>query len=241
ARGLAGDLFVDGALGSRTAALREPYADAPVTTGVRYLDSERIAEHLVACSEAEVQAGFHVIGDAALSAVVAGFQLAEKVLGEESLGAVRHRLEHLEMITPEQAAELARFRVVASVQPGFDAAWGGRDGMYARRLGPERAAELNPFAMLAAAGLTLAFGSDAPVTPVDPWAAVRAAVHHKTPGSGIPFPDAFTAHTAGGWTAAGETGGTLAVGEPATFAVWRNETCMRTVLDGNPIYASEVA
>ena len=99
-----------------------------------------------------MQAGFHVIGDAAVGAVVAGFRLAEKVLGEQALGAVRHRLEHLEMITAEQAAELARFRVIASVQPVFDAAWGGRHGMYAQRLGPDRAAGLNPFAMLAAAG-----------------------------------------------------------------------------------------
>jgi hypothetical protein len=236
ARGLAGDLFVDGAFGSRTAALREPYADAPYTAGARYLDAERIAEHLVACSEAGVQAGFHVIGDAAAGAVVAGFQLAEKVVGEQALGAVRHRLEHLEMITAEQAAELARFQVVASVQPAFDAAWGGRTGMYATRLGADRAAGLNPFAMLAAAGLTLAFGSDAPVTPVDPWATVRAAVEHRTPGSGLSSDDAFAAHTAGGWVAAGETGGTLEVGAPATFAVWRGETCLRTVLDGNTIY-----
>jgi hypothetical protein len=236
AHGLAGDLFVDGAFGSRTAALREPYADAPHTSGARYLDAERIAEHLVACTEDGVQAGFHVIGDAAAGAVVAGFQLAEKVVGEQALGAVRHRLEHLEMITTEQADELARFRVVASVQPRFDAAWGGRDGMYARRLGADRAAGLNPYAMLAAAGVTLAFGSDAPVTPVDPWATVRAAVHHRTPGSGLPFDDAFAAHTAGGWAACGEPGGTLSAGAPATFAVWRDETCVRTVLSGTTIH-----
>ncbi|MGH3760312.1 amidohydrolase [Actinophytocola sp.] len=239
ARGLAGDLLVDGALGSRTAALREPYADAPETTGARYLDAERIAEHLVACSEAGVQAGFHVIGDDAVGAVVAGFRLAEKVVGEQALGAVRHRLEHLEMITEEQAAELARFRVVASVQPRFDAEWGGRDGMYAQRLGADRAAGLNPLAMLAASGLTLAFGSDAPITPVDPWATVRAAVEHRTPGAGLTFDDAFAAHTAGGWVAAGETGGTLEAGAPATFAVWRGETCVRTVLDGDTIYRGE--
>lgn len=236
ARGLAGDLFVDGAFGSHTAALREPYTDAPDLRGARYLDSERIAGHVVACTEQGVQAGFHVIGDAAVAAVVAGFQLAEKAVGEEELGAVRHRLEHLEMITAEQAAELARLGVIASVQPLFDAAWGGRDGMYARRLGPDRAAALNPFAMLAATGLTLAFGSDAPVTPVDPWATVRAAVDHRTPGSGLAFDDAFAAHTTGGWQAAGETGGTLAVGAPATFAVWDGETCLRTVLDGTTIY-----
>ncbi|GAB3448287.1 amidohydrolase [Actinophytocola sediminis] len=236
ARGLAGDLFVDGALGSRTAALHRPYADAPHTSGARYLRAEQIATHLIDCTDAGVQAGFHVIGDAAVTEVVVGFQRAEKVVGERALGEARHRLEHLEMITEEQAAELARFRVVASVQPLFDAAWGGSAGMYAARLG-ERAAALNPFAMLAAAGLTLAFGSDAPVTRVDPLATVHAAVHHRTPGSGISEAAAFAAHTAGGRIAAGDAWtGELTPGAPATFAVWRDDTCLRTVRDGHTIF-----
>jgi predicted amidohydrolase YtcJ len=236
ARGLAGDLFVDGALGSRTAALHEPYTDAPDTSGARYLDADQIAAHLIDCTEAGVQAGFHVIGDAAVAEVVAGFQRAEMVVGQQALGEPRHRLEHLEMITRQQAAELARFQVVASVQPLFDATWGGTEGMYATRLG-ERAAALNPFSVLEAAGLTLAFGSDAPVTPLDPWAAVDAAVGHRTPGSGIGRAAAFAAHTTGGRIAAGdEWTGELSVGAPATFAVWRDRTCLRTVRDGNTIY-----
>jgi predicted amidohydrolase YtcJ len=235
-RGLAGDLFVDGALGSRTAALSEPYADRPDTRGARYLDAERIAAHVVACTETGRQAGFHVIGDAAVAEVVAGFQLAEKTVGEQVLAAARHRLEHLEMVTAEQAGELARLGVVASVQPLFDATWGGRDGMYAQRLGPDRGSALNPFATLVREGVTLAFGSDAPVTPVDPWATVRAAVEHRTPGAGLDRATAFAAHTAGGWAAAGETGGALEVGAPATFAVWQGETCLRTVLDGRTVY-----
>ena len=235
-RGLAGDLFVDGALGSRTAALAEPYADRPDTRGALYLRAERIAAHVIACTELGIQAGFHVIGDAAVAEVVAGFQHAEKVVGETAIAAARHRLEHLEMVTAEQAAELARLGVVASVQPLFDATWGGRDRMYAQRLGPDRGSRLNPFATLAAEGVPLAFGSDTPVTPVDPWATVRAAVEHRTPGAGLDRDRAFAAHTAGGWAAAGETGGVLAVGAPATFAVWRDETCLRTVLDGRTIY-----
>jgi predicted amidohydrolase YtcJ len=237
--GLAGDLFVDGALGSRTAALHEPYTDRPDTRGALYLDAERIAAHLVACTEAGVQAGFHVIGDAAVTEVVVGFLRAEKVLGEQTLAAARHRLEHLEMVTADQAAELARFGVVASVQPLFDATWGGRDGMYAERLGPDRGSALNPFATLSAQGVTLAFGSDTPVTPVDPWATVRAAVEHRTPGAGLDRDTAFAAHTVGGWAAAGETGGVLEVGAAATFAVWRDETCLRTVLNGNTIYEGQ--
>ena len=72
---------------------------------------------------------------------------------------------------------MSRLGVTASVQPMFDALWGGPDGMYAERLG-ERWRGTNPFRALADAGVTLAFGSDSPVTPLGPWAAVRAAVHH---------------------------------------------------------------
>jgi predicted amidohydrolase YtcJ len=236
AHGLGGDLFVDGAFGSRTAALNEPYTDAPDTRGARYLAAEQIADHVVACTEAGRQAGFHVIGDAAVAEVVTGFRLAEKVVGEEALVTARHRLEHLEMVTAEQAGELARLGVVASVQPLFDALWGGRDGMYAERLGPDRAGTLNPFATLVAEGVTLAFGSDVPVTRVDPLATVRAAVAHRTPGSGIPEDVAFAAHTTGGWAAARMTGGVLEVGTPATFAVWQDEVCLRTVRDGTTIH-----
>ena len=221
-RGLAGDLFVDGALGSRTAALRAPYTDQPSCAGARYLDADGIADHLVTCTEAGLQAGFHVIGDAAIAEVVRGFQLAEKAVGRRALAARAHRLEHLEMIDPEQAALLAGWGVAASVQPQFDALWGGTAGMYATRLG-ERAAALNPFSSLAANGIVLAFGSDSPVTPLEPWASVRAAVHHQTPGSGLSARAAFTAHTRGGHRAAGVNDGltgSLVPGAPAHYAIW---------------------
>ncbi|WP_439423159.1 amidohydrolase [Saccharothrix sp. HUAS TT10] len=220
--GLAGDLFVDGALGSHTAALTAPYADAD-TSGALYLDADAVAHHLVTCTEAGLQGGFHVIGDAAVAAVVDGFHRAAAVVGAPALAARRHRLEHLEMVTPDQAAALASYGVVASVQPLFDHEWGGPDGMYARRLGAARGAALNPFSRLAAAGVILALGSDAPVTAVDPWAAIRAAVHHRTDGSGISPRAAFNAHTRGGWRAAGVDDGltgTLQPGAPATYAVW---------------------
>ena len=203
AHGLAGDLFADGALGSRTAALHEPYLDAPATRGAAYLDAGQIADHVVACTEAGVQAGFHVIGDAAVTAAVDGFTLAARRLGAEALAARGHRLEHLEMVDAAQAAVLARCGVLASVQPQFDASWGGTGGMYAQRLGAERAARMNPFAALAAAGVTLAFGSDTPVTPADPWASVRAAVEHHTAAARLPVAAAFAAHTVGGHRAAG--------------------------------------
>ncbi|WP_199203273.1 amidohydrolase [Mycobacterium sp. shizuoka-1] len=223
ARGLAGDLFVDGALGSHTAWLCEPYADAPDCTGNHYLDPDTIAEHLIACTEAGVTAGFHVIGDAAVGAVVDAVDRLVERFGAPAVARCGHRLEHLEMVTAEQAATLGRGGITASMQPNFDALWGGSSGMYARRLGSGRAGLLNPFALLASAGVPMAFGSDAPVTSIDPWASVRAASHHRTPGSAVSVRAAFSAATRGAWRAGGERDGitgTLVPGAPASYAVW---------------------
>ena len=91
-----------------------------------------------------------------------------------------------------------RSGMVASVQPAFDALWGGAAGMYAARLGRERVPGTNPFAAMASAGVRLALGSDSPVTPFDPWAAVRAAVEHHEPGHRLDVATALAAHTVGG-------------------------------------------
>jgi predicted amidohydrolase YtcJ len=223
ARGLAGDLFVDGALGSRTAWLHQPYADAAGCTGTRHLEPDAIEAHVRACSEAEVTAGFHVIGDAAVSAVVDAFERVVDDLGVPAVARCGHRLEHLEMVTADQAAKLGSWGVIASMQPNFDALWGGGDGMYAQRLGADRGCQLNPLALLASQGVPLAFGSDAPVTGFEPWASVRAAIHHRTPGSGVSARAAFGAATRGGWRASGVRdglAGTLVPGAPASYAVW---------------------
>ena len=98
AHGLAGDLFVDGSLGSRTAALRTPYADAPGCHGHPYLDAEEVGAHVAACTEAGVQAGFHVIGDAAADTLVAGLRHAARRASPAAVRARAHRVEHLEMI-----------------------------------------------------------------------------------------------------------------------------------------------
>ena len=218
--GAGGDLFADGSLGSRTACLSAPYSDAE-TCGYAYVDAGAVARHVAACTEAGLQAGFHAIGDAALTAVLDGTAAAAEQVGLDRLRAARHRVEHVELATPDHVAALAHLGMVASVQPAFDARWGGADGLYAARLGVERALASNPFAALAAAGVPLALGSDAPVTPLDPWGAVRAAVLHRTPGSGLSARAAFAAHTRGGHRAArDDVGGDLVPGAPATFAVW---------------------
>jgi predicted amidohydrolase YtcJ len=223
ALGAAGDLFIDGALGSHTACLHEPYTDTD-HTGIAYLDADAVAAHVTACTEAGIQAGFHAIGDAALTAVVEGVRAAAEKLGLARVRAARHRVEHVEMPTPETIAAFAELGLTASVQPAFDALWGGEDGMYARRLGRERASRMNPFAALLRAGVPLAFGSDSPVTPLDPWGTVRAAAFHRTPEHRVSARAAFTAHTRGGWRAVGrDDAGVLVPGAPADYAVWRTD------------------
>ncbi|MEV1050332.1 amidohydrolase [Streptomyces sp. NPDC049887] len=221
AAGAAGDLFADGSLGSHTACLHEPYADAP-HAGAAHLDADAVAAHVTACTEVGLQAGFHAIGDHAIGNVVAGVRSAADALGLARIRAARHRVEHAEMLTPETVAAFAELGLTASVQPAFDAAWGGDTGMYAQRLGVERARTLNPYAALLRAGVPLAFGSDSPVTPLDPWGTVRAAAFHRTPEHRISVRAAFTAHTRGGWRAVGrDDAGTLVPGAPADYAVWR--------------------
>ncbi|MFE7212126.1 amidohydrolase [Streptomyces sp. NPDC057611] len=221
AAGAAGDLFVDGSIGSHTACLHARYTDA-AHTGTAYLDAAAVAAHVAACTEAGLQAGFHAIGDAAVTAVVDGVRAAAEKVGLARVRAARHRVEHAEMLTPETVAAFAELALTASVQPAFDALWGGEEGMYAQRLGVERARTLNPFAALLRAGVPLAFGSDSPVTPLDPWGTVRAAAFHRTPEHRVSVRAAFTAHTRGGWRAVGrDDAGVLVPGAPADYAVWR--------------------
>ena len=242
--GAAGDLSVDGAIGSRTAALTADYLDAPGRRGSLYLDVDSTYRHLRACTLAGRQAGFHCIGDAAVGAVLAGLRRVVAELGAEAVAACGHRLEHLELWPGSRtdhvrlASELAECGVVASVQPEFDGWWGGPDGLYERRLGRARASTMNPFGLLQAAGVTLAFGSDAPVTPLAPWAALRAAVHHHQPTSRIGSADALAAHSVNGWSAAGwspadaRRRGTLAPGHAANLAVWNLESATDAIEAG---------
>jgi predicted amidohydrolase YtcJ len=247
--GAGGDLFCDGAFGSHTAALSAPYTDRPETSGALRFETASLVDHVRACTAASIQAGFHCIGDAAVRQVLDAVGTVVAEFGTAAVRACRHRLEHLEMVDEADMARMAAWGMVASVQPAFDAAWGGDAGMYVERLG-RRAAACNPFADLADAGVALALGSDAPVTPLDPWGGVHAAIDHRTDGSGLrPF-DAFDAATHGGWYAARaeHRDGPLAVGAPAHLALWSTSATLSAVLsdratpscrlllvDGNPI------
>ncbi len=263
--GFAGDLCVDGAVGSRTACMHEPYADAD-TSGHLYLDRTQVAEHVVHCTERSLQAGFHVIGDRAMTETIAGLAAAAREVGVETMVRARHRLEHAEMPSTEAIQAMSALGVVASVQPAFDSAWGASGELYEQRLGSERAASMNPFASMHRAGVTLAFGSDSPVTPLDPWAGVRAAVLHHNESERLAPAVAFDAHTRGGHRARrDDTAGVLEPGAAATYVVWRVDdvdrpaadagaattvlpslhpdselpTCLRTVVAGAPAYDAE--
>jgi predicted amidohydrolase YtcJ len=125
--------------------------------------------------------------------------------------------------------------------------------MYAQRLGVARSLESNPMGAMHGVGVALAFGSDSPVTPLDPWGSVRAAMWHHNPVYRMSARAAFAAHTRGGWRAVHrDDHGILAPGASATFAVWEPTpltrglptldptdplpTCRRTVLRGTPIH-----
>ncbi|GAB2467170.1 amidohydrolase [Jatrophihabitans fulvus] len=249
--GAAGDLFCDGSLGSGTAALHEPFADRPGTGWVRFEVGE-LAEHIAACVAAGLQAGFHAIGDAAVDQVLDAFALAGRRLGRRV--GPGHRVEHAEAVRDPD--RFAASGLTASMQPVFDALWGGEHGMYAQRLGPRRALGLNRVGDLHRRGVPLAFGSDSPVTELGPWAAVRAAATHHDPGASMSVAAAFAAHTAGGRAAAGRPAhDVVTVGAPADLAVWEGAgelrdglpeladaelpRCVRTLRAGRTVFAAD--
>lgn len=233
-RGLAGDLNIDGSIGSRTAALRCGYSDAPDEQGSLYLSVEEAAAHLAACSVVGIQGGFHIIGEAGLDAALAALDLAAGQVGEQRIRAAGHRFEHVEMPDAAAIEHLAQYSVTVSAQPAFDAAWGGTGGLYEQRLG-ERSRSMNPFASLYSAGVPVCFGSDSPVTPLRPWSSVRACLEHHNHDQRISARAAFLGHTRAGWRAAkyrNPMAGQLVPGAPASFAVWEVEELMVQVADG---------
>jgi predicted amidohydrolase YtcJ len=226
--------------------MNDRYADADTVGYLRYETGE-VAEHVLECTALGVQAGFHAIGDAATDQVVAAMRLAAEQ--NPRVITAGHRVEHAELLT--DPAAFAEVGLTASMQPAFDATWGGPDGMYAQRLGPERAARLNPLAALAAAGVPLALGSDSPVTPIGPLAGLRAASRPRFGEHALTPAAALIAHCRGGWRAVGADAdghGVLAAGHPASYAVFEAgeldapdgqlPRCLRTVRQGVVLYDS---
>jgi len=217
-----------------------------------------VAAHLVDCVEHGMQGGFHAIGDQAISTVLAGFRSAARTVGLEKLRDGRHRIEHVEIVDKAIIAGLVEYGIVASMQPAFDRLWGGERQMYAQRLGIARSLASNPMGAMHGVGVALAFGSDSPVTPLDPWGSIRTAMWHHNPSYRMSTRAAFAAHTRGGWRAVHRDDmGLLTPGASATFAVWdvpdglaahglptldpagTRPTARRTVLRGVTIFDQE--
>ncbi len=220
--GAGGDLFIDGAIGSRTAALAREYSDAPENTGVLYMDADTVATHVYDCVQAGIQAGFHVIGDRGMQTVLEGMNSVAERIGPDVLSRGRHRLEHAELITDDQLKLILDFNLTSSMQPLFDSLWGGPHGMYQERLG-ERSLSMNRWASLLNNGSSVCFSSDCPVTDVNPWAAIHAAMFHHDHRERITARAAFIAHTRAGWRALGnrfDNRGVIAVGASADLALW---------------------
>ena len=195
---IGGDLFLDGSLGSHTAALSTPYADRPDTQGTLYHTDEELIELYVRATQAGVQVGVHAIGDAAIGQALRCATRAARVTGPSAFAACRHRIEHAELLGIDGVDRLAELGMAVGVQPAFDAAWGGPAGMYARRLGPRRVKSMNPLADLWRRGVMMGGGSDANVTPLDPWHGIAAAVHHHRIHQRLGVPVALEVFTLGG-------------------------------------------
>jgi predicted amidohydrolase YtcJ len=196
---IGGDLFLDGSIGARTAALLAPYADADTNGPLAYEDDE-LAEFLHNAHLAGLQTGLHVIGDAAIDQAL---RVWERVYGalatreRRHFRARRHRLEHFEMASEEQVERAGALGMAISIQPAFDSTWGHPGGMYELRLGEERAAAMNPFRTAVARGLEVGAGSDTPVTPLDPTLAVWALEHHHDPAQRMTRMEALRLCTVG--------------------------------------------
>lgn len=177
-RYVGGDVFLDGSIGSRTAALCERYADADTSGALRFSDDDLLAYYAQA-EALGIAAGVHAIGDAAIEQSV---RVWERVLaGRPSPRGCRHFIEHFELAQSDHIEACARMQIYLSMQPQFDASWAGKGGMYEVRLGERRKRSMNALARIDAGGATLCGGDDSPVCALDPLAGMQACVeHHET-------------------------------------------------------------
>jgi predicted amidohydrolase YtcJ len=161
-------LFADGAFTTRTAALRQPYADTP-TTGVLMYEPDDLIERIVTVHRAGWQCAVHAIGDRAIELVLQGYRRALEAYPRPHH---RHRIEHAMLMADDLLAEMQALGVVVVPQPEF--LW-WLTGAYLKGLG-ERAVSLMPFRSWLRAGVALGFSSDQPVVPGEPILGWRAAV-----------------------------------------------------------------
>jgi predicted amidohydrolase YtcJ len=163
--------FMDGSLGSRTAALNAPYSDDPGNYGIPQFDQTTLNQMTIERVKAGFQIGFHAIGDRAASMALDAFVAAEAAV-PQSIG-YRFRIEHDQVIDSQDFARYKSLGVIASMQPNHlltDMNWAET------RIGPQRAKSSYPWKTFVDQGTVLAFGTDYPVEPITPFRGLYAAV-----------------------------------------------------------------
>ena len=241
-----GDVFLDGSIGSCTAAVSTPFANGSLGE-LKYSDDEVYA-YFSTAEALGISAGVHAIGDRAIEQCIAAW---DRVLdGKPSTHGNRHFIEHFEIALPEHIEACARLGIYLSMQPQFDLLWGGRGQMYEDRLGTQRMRSMNALGRIARAGAILCGGDDSPVCTLSPLQGMHAAVtHHEeqerlTPKQAV----AMYTHNAAKLAHAEDETGILSPGFAADFVVLDcdplegasfNECAVRsTWSDGEPVWHS---
>ena len=248
--------FMDGSLGSGTAALNAPYSDDAGNKGLPQYEQGTLNKMAVERSVAGFQLGFHAIGDAAVQMALDAFAEVDRDARENHRERdFRFRIEHDQVIDAKQFDQFRSLGVIASVQPCHlltDMNW------VVERIGPQRAKTSYPWASFLKHGVTLAFGTDYPVEPINPFRGVYAAVTRKNeagtkeffPEQKVTLKQAITAYTTGSAYAqfAEKDKGTLATGMLADFVVLDRDITkvppaailktkvLRTVVGGKTVY-----
>jgi predicted amidohydrolase YtcJ len=215
----------DGALGSRTAAFFDPYADAPLDSGLFMLPKTDLYDWVSKADKASLQVAIHAIGDRAISVLLDNF---EKIATENRERDRRFRVEHAQHVAPGDFDRFASLNVIPSVQPyhAID------DGRWAESvIGPQRIMTTYAFRSMMDAGATVAFSSDWPVAPGSVLLGIYAAVTRRTiddknpdgwvPEQKVTVEQALTAYTRNGAYASFDENikGTLEVGKLADFVI----------------------
>jgi predicted amidohydrolase YtcJ len=249
--------FTDGALGSRTAAMLVPYSDDPSTSGILANDPDKLRAMAIERDKAGFQLNFHAIGDRANRVALDIFEAVAKANGPRDR---RDRVEHAQVLAPEDLPRFAQLKVIASMQPSHettDMRWAGS------RVGPDRSKGAYAWASLEKSGARLAFGTDYPVEPINPLRGLYACVTRELPDGGpaggwqpqekISLDDCIRAYTSGSAYAQFEEGkkGELKAGEFADFIVLSDDltkippqqftktTVLLTVVGGRTVYPQD--
>jgi predicted amidohydrolase YtcJ len=171
-------LYADGALGSRGAWLKRPYADKPDTSGLRFLTDAELRAQATQAARAGYQLAIHAIGDAANAQVISTYEALRRTYP----GDRRWRIEHVQVVDPADIPRIARAGIIASMQPTHQTS---DRTMAEARLDPPRLAGAYAWNSLARSGARLAFGSDFPVESPNPFPGLAAAVSRQDP-NGVP-------------------------------------------------------